>query len=142
MAKIPYERRQFGEDVAWGKQAILSGYKIVMDPGAVVVHSHNNSIWYEFKRVYLDHQNLHDLVGMHLVQRFPQVFQFPWEGTKHLGGIIRRSPISFMAKLVWWMKVPFYSLGQNLGQYLGARSVIENKKGVWGWIDSYLKKGV
>ncbi len=142
MGKIPFERRQFGEDVAWGKQAILSGYKIVMDPRSVVVHSHNNSIWYEFKRVYLDHQNLHDLVGMHLVQRFSDVFRFTLTGTKHLGGIIRRSPISLMSKIGWWAKVPFYSFGQNLGQYLGARSIIENKKGVWGWIDTRLKKGV
>ena len=142
MRKIPFERRQFGEDVAWGKQAILSGYKLVMDPNAVVVHSHNNSIWYEFKRVYLDHQNLHDLVGMHLVQRFSDVFRFTFEGTKHLGGIIKKSPISFFAKLKWWIKVPFYSLGQNMGQYLGARSVIEEKKGVWSWIDTRLKKGV
>ncbi len=142
MAKIPFERRQFGEDVAWGKQAILSGYKLVMDPSAVVIHSHNNSIWYEFKRVYLDHQNLHDLVGMHLVQRFSDVFRFTLSGTKHLGGTIRRAPISFFAKLIWWVKVPFYSLGQNLGQYLGARSIIEQKKGVWGWIDTRLKKGV
>jgi rhamnosyltransferase len=142
MAKIPFERRQFGEDVAWGKQAILSGYKLVMDPSAVVIHSHNNSIWYEFKRVYLDHQNLHDLVGMHLVPRFSDVLRFTLGGTTHLGGIIRRSPISILSKIGWWIKVPFYSLGQNMGQYLGARSVMENKKGVWGWIDTRLKKGV
>ena len=142
MQRIPFERRQFGEDVAWGKQAILSGYKLVMDPQAVVIHSHNNSAWYEFKRVYLDHQNLHDLVGMHLVQRFADVFRFTLDGTRHLGGTIRRAPISWGQKLKWWLKVPFYSLGQNMGQYLGARSVLENRKGVWGWIDTRLKKGV
>ncbi len=142
MATIPFERRQFGEDVAWGKQAALAGWKLVMDPNAVVVHSHNNSIWYEFKRVYLDHQNLHDLVGMHLVQRLADVFRFTRDGTKHLGGVIRRARIPLWQKIGWWLKVPFYSLGQNLGQYLGARSVIEKKRGVWGFIDSRLKKGV
>ncbi|MCB9832218.1 MAG: glycosyltransferase [Planctomycetes bacterium] len=142
MATIPFERRQFGEDVAWGKQAILAGWKLVMDPNAVVVHSHNNSIWYEFKRVYLDHQNLHDLVGMHLVQRFADVFRFTLAGTRHLGGVIRRARIPLRAKIGWWLKVPFYSLGQNMGQYLGARSGIEKKRGVWGFIDSRLKKGV
>ena len=142
MQKIPFERRQFGEDVAWARQAIFAGYRVVMDPHAVVVHSHNNSIWYEFKRVYLDHQNLHDLVGMHLVTRIRDVCRFTLDGTRHLGGVIRRSEISRFKKIAWWVKVPFYSLGQNLGQYLGARSLIEGKRGVWGAIDRFLKKGV
>ncbi len=142
MEAIPFERRQFGEDVAWAKQAILAGWKLVMDPRAVVVHSHNNSVFYEFKRVYLDHQNLHDLVGMHLVQRFPQVLRFTLDGTRHLGRVVRKAKIPWHEKLIWWAKTPFYSLGQNLGQYLGARSVIEKKRGIWGVIDRALKKGV
>ena len=142
MEEIPFERRQFGEDVAWAKQAILAGWKLVMDPDAVVVHSHNNSVFYEFKRVYLDHQNLHDLVGMHLVQRFPQVLRFTLDGTRHLGRVVRRAKIPWHEKLIWWVRTPFYSLGQNLGQYLGARSVIEKKRGIWGVIDRALKKGV
>jgi glycosyltransferase involved in cell wall biosynthesis len=142
MRTIPYERRQFGEDVAWSKQAVLAGWKIAMDPRSVVVHSHNNSIWYEFKRVYLDHQNLHELVGMHLVQRFSEVLRFTVAGTRHLGGVIKRADLPWHEKLRWWIKTPFYSLGQNMGQYLGARSVIEKKRGAWGWIDRRLKKGV
>ncbi|MCA9322433.1 MAG: glycosyltransferase [Planctomycetes bacterium] len=142
MESIPFERRQFGEDVAWAKQAILAGYKIVMDPRAVVVHSHDNPIFYEFKRVYLDHQNLNDLVGMHLVRSFGEALRFTVDGTRHLGGVIRRSKISWPAKLKWWMKVPFYSLGQNMGQFLGARSSIEKKRGIYGWLDRRLKKGV
>ena len=142
MLDIPFERRQFGEDVAWGKQAILAGYKLVMDPGAVVVHSHNNSSWYEFKRVYLDHQNLQDLVGMHLVRTLREVMAFTVSGTRHLGGIIRRSELGFFARLIWWIRTPAYSLGQNLGQYLGARSSLEKCRGLWGMIDRFLKKGV
>jgi rhamnosyltransferase len=142
MQEIPFERRQFGEDVAWGKQAILAGYKLVMDPGAVVVHSHNNSSWYEFKRVYLDHQNLNDLVGMHLVRTLREVVIFTFKGTHHLGGIIRRADLGFIARLLWWVRTPAYSLGQNLGQYLGARSSMEKCRGIWGIIDRFLKKGV
>lgn len=142
MQEIPFERRQFGEDVAWGKQAILAGYKLVMDPRSVVVHSHNNSSWYEFKRVYLDHQNLNDLVGMHLVRTLGEVVRFTFSGTRHLGGIIRRSELGFFDRLLWWIRTPAYSLGQNLGQYLGARSSIEKCRGVWGMIDRFLKKGV
>ena len=65
MRDIPFEKRQFGEDIAWAKQALLAGWKIVNDPGAVVIHSHNSPVLYEFRRVFLDHQNIHDLVGLH-----------------------------------------------------------------------------
>ncbi|MEE9394040.1 MAG: glycosyltransferase [Planctomycetota bacterium] len=142
MQQLPFEKRQFGEDVAWARQATFAGWKTVMDPSAVVVHSHNNPIWYEFKRVYLDHQNLNDLVGMHLITRLSDAIRFTFSGTKHLGGVIRRSKITTLEKLKWWIKTPFYSLGQNMGQYLGARSNIEKRRGVWGLIDRWLKKGV
>ena len=59
----PFQRRQFGEDVTWARGAILAGKKIVMEPRVAVIHSHQNSIWYEFRRAYLDHQNLNDLFG-------------------------------------------------------------------------------
>ena len=62
----PFQRRQFGEDVTWAKGAILAGKKIVMEPRVAVIHSHQNSIWYEFKRAYLDHQNINDLFGTRL----------------------------------------------------------------------------
>lgn len=142
MRHIPFERRQFGEDVAWAKQAILAGWKIVMDPRAVVVHSHNNPIWYEFKRVYLDHQNLHDLVGMHLVPRFFDALMFTISGTRHLAGVIRAAKLGKFEEWKWLLKTPFYSLGQNMGQYLGAKSLITKKRGLYGFIDKKLKKGV
>ena len=142
MATIPFAKRQFGEDVEWARRAVLAGHKTVMEPRAVVVHSHDNSIWYEFKRVYLDHQNLNDLVGMHLVPRFRDALRFTLDGTRHLGGVIRRSDLSLLRKFSWWVRTPFYSLGQNLGQYLGARSSIEKKRGWLGALDRVLKKGV
>ena len=142
MRSIPFERRQFGEDVAWAKQAILAGWKIVMDPRAVVVHSHNNPIWYEFKRVYLDHQNLNDLVGMHLVPRFADALRFTVDGTRHLAAVVRKAGLPKFEEWMWLLKTPFYSLGQNMGQYLGARSVIAKRKGIFGFIDRRLRKGV
>lgn len=38
--RLPYARVQFGEDLLWAKSALEAGYKIVFDPDAAVVHSH------------------------------------------------------------------------------------------------------
>jgi glycosyltransferase involved in cell wall biosynthesis/GT2 family glycosyltransferase len=38
--RLPYARVQFGEDLLWARSALEAGYKIVFDPDAPVVHSH------------------------------------------------------------------------------------------------------
>ncbi|MFH0944243.1 MAG: glycosyltransferase [Planctomycetota bacterium] len=38
--RLPYARVPFGEDVLWARSAIEAGYKIVFDPEAPVIHSH------------------------------------------------------------------------------------------------------
>ncbi|HMS16519.1 MAG TPA: glycosyltransferase [Planctomycetota bacterium] len=143
MKEIPFERRTFGEDVAWGKAAILGGKTIVMDPLAVVVHSHNNSIFYEFKRVYLDHQNLHRLVGLRTIPTRTLVLLCTMRATTKLLGFIWRDDIPFFSKVWWSLKTPAYAFGQNLGQYLGARSaILGTEHGFYRWLDGKLRRGV
>ena len=55
------------EDIDWAKRVILAGYKLVFEPRSRVIHSHNNSAWYELKRIYCDHYNLHDSLGVHTI---------------------------------------------------------------------------
>lgn len=62
-----FGRRPFGEDVAFGKQLILGGWRIVYEPRSAVVHSHNRTPKEEGKRIYCDHQNLRDLFGLHML---------------------------------------------------------------------------
>lgn len=38
--RLPFPRVQFGEDLLWAKAALEAGYRIVFDPAATVVHSH------------------------------------------------------------------------------------------------------
>ena len=64
---IRFGDRPFGEDVAFGKQVILSGQSIVFQPASAVVHSHNRTPVQEGKRIYCDHQNLNDLFGLNLI---------------------------------------------------------------------------
>jgi GT2 family glycosyltransferase len=143
MTQIPFEKRQFGEDIAWAKAAILSGATIVQDPQSVVIHSHNNSSFYEFKRVYLDHQNLYRLIGLHTIGRFSDAMLATVKGTGTLARSVWRTDESLLSKIWWTLKTPWYVLGQNMGQYLGARSAIKGTdRGLTGWMDRRLRKGV
>ena len=143
MEDIPFERRQFGEDVAWGRQAILAGHTLVMDPQAVVIHSHNNPIRYEFKRVYLDHQNLNDLVGLRTIPNLWLVAKFSLKAWVHLSAVVLKDPRGWPYRLWWLLKTPAYGFTQNLAQYLGARSSLAGRQGwFWGPLDRWLRRGV
>lgn len=139
----PFQRRQFGEDVTWAKGAILAGRKIVMEPRVAVVHSHRNSIWYEFKRAYLDHQNINDLFGTRLAPRLRNVFEYTAGATRHLWRVVGEDPtLSLGRRLLWWMKVVPFAFTQNLGQYLGPLSNARGRKGLWQWWDRVMRHRV
>jgi hypothetical protein len=142
MEQIPFEKRQFGEDVAWGRQAILAGHTLVMDPRSVVIHSHNKPILYELKRVYLDHQNLHDLVGLRTIPTLWLLLKCSVKAWLHLTAVVWRDDRGLLYRIPWLLKTPFYGFTQNLAQYLGARSSMAKKKGFWGWLDRKLRRGV
>jgi glycosyltransferase involved in cell wall biosynthesis len=52
--RLPYARVQFGEDLLWAKSALEAGYKIVFDPDAPVVHSHEYDAATLRKRTRID----------------------------------------------------------------------------------------
>ena len=143
--EIPFRRKQFGEDLDWGYRAVLAGYSLVFEPRSKVVHSHNRSIWYEFKRIYLDHQNLHDLLGVSTVPAARSVVAATraavpdlWRAVRGDAGLSRRQ------RLLWRAKALPYALSQNLAQYLGARSVEALRRGdeLFRRLDPILRRGV
>jgi rhamnosyltransferase len=142
MLTIPFEKRQFGEDIAWAKQAILAGWKIVNDPRAVVIHSHDSPVMYEFRRVFLDHQNIHDLVGLHTIPRWWMVPLFSVKAFLHLTPVVWRDDRGFFYKLWWTLKTPLYAFTQNLAQYLGAKSVAWKRENRFEWFDRRMRRGV
>ncbi len=127
--RIPFPRRRFGEDIAWGRAAILAGGALAMVPGAVVMHSNNRSIWYEFRRIILDHRNLHDLVGLHQVPTLRHVFVFSAHATLRLSGVVLRSDLPLSARIGALLRTPWFAFTQNLGQYLGARENLREQAG-------------
>lgn len=143
--EIPFRQRQFGEDLDWGLRVVRAGYKIVFEPRSAVVHSHDRSIWYEFKRVYLDHQNLHRLLGVHTVPTWEAVKSSTRAEVRRLLNLVREDPdLGAAGRLRWKLAAYPTGFSQNLAQYLGARSVAEldASSRVFAVLDRWLRRGV
>ena len=50
LVQHPFPDVEFGEDMAWAHEMLLSGYKILYEPKVAVFHSHNRPPEYRFKR--------------------------------------------------------------------------------------------
>jgi len=143
--EIPFRERRFGEDLDWAHRTLLAGYSIVYEPRSRVIHSHNHSMWYEFKRIYLDHQNLHRLFGVHTIPRWRDLARCTTGGGRHLFRVVARDQsLGTGSRLRWWMRAIPYSFTQNLAQFLGARSVagLANERKVYRGLDRLLGRGV
>ena len=61
--RIPFAPLQFAEDLEWGKRVFEANYTIVYDPEVQVMHSHDRSFAYEFKRSFVTFKVLDDLLS-------------------------------------------------------------------------------
>jgi len=129
--KIPFGRRPFGEDVAWGKRIILAGWRIVFQPRSAVVHSHDRSPLAEARRLYCDHQNLNDLVGVTVLPTLREALRSARaqrEAHLRLLGGLDLSPAD---RARWERWARRYAWGEALGTFLGARSAEWRRRGAW-----------
>ena len=118
---IPFRQSSFGEDVEWSKRALEAGWKIVYEPAAAVVHSHDRPARYEYKRTYMGHRTLFRLFGLSTIPAFSYVprclvvsmtrdWKYVWRHERGLG------------RKLWLMaRVPMLSCGSVMGQYRGAQ---------------------
>ncbi len=133
--KIPYTETYFAEDVEWSKKAIEAGYKIVYEPRAAVIHSHNRSFLYEYKRTYLCHRRLFELFGLQTVPTFLYALMFSILSILKDTLYVIREEINWKRKFSLILKIPFLSFASVFGQYMGARDEklghpIKNFRGV------------
>ena len=118
---IPYSNTYFAEDLEWGKKVIEAGYKIVYEPEASVIHSHNRSIRYEYRRTYLCHRRLFELFGLQLVPSFEHAIKFSMLNILRDTRYVLREERNWKRKTSMLLRVPFLSFSSVLAQYLGAR---------------------
>ncbi|NJA04845.1 MULTISPECIES: glycosyltransferase [unclassified Methylomonas] len=117
----------FGEDIDWAERILKSGKKIVYEPKAVVVHSHERSIAYEFKRTYVCHRKLFQLFGLQLVPNlWIAMRSWPnhiWQDAKYIESQEDELP----KKLRVLIKIPILSLLSVLAQYYAAKDEMASK---------------
>jgi len=141
--KHPFQPRRFGEDVVWSREVMLAGCAVVYEPTSVVEHSHANSLWYEFKRVYLDHRNWREVAQGALFNNFQEVVQASWNGVFERWAELDEQGIRGLNKWYWRAYAAPWSLSQNGAQFLGARSMKAAMRFPW-WhkVDEMFSKGV
>ncbi len=120
--RIPFARVEFGEDIDWALRAVRAGHAIVYEPGARVLHSHNDSLRRDFRRVYADHRNLNRLLGMNQVPSWRAVVRCTLGGARVLWRTVPLAAYPARARLYWRLYAIPWSLVQNVAQFLGARS--------------------
>lgn len=142
---IPFRDRRFGEDLDWSHRVLLAGHAIVYEPASCVIHSHDRSFGYEFKRAYLTHQHLRDLLQIRLV---PTAVHVGWfgvgRGVRLAATVATDSSMRWSTRLQWMVRATPYSFAEALAQYLGGRASCDHLKQspLSRWIDRRLSGGV
>jgi rhamnosyltransferase len=65
--RFPFPTTPIAEDLEWARDVLLAGYGLAYVAEAAVIHSHERSARYEFKRTLLVHQRLRALFGFRMV---------------------------------------------------------------------------
>jgi hypothetical protein len=90
-------------------------------PAAFVIHSHDRSISYEYKRTYMCHRKLYELFGLSTVPTIKHVALSTYRSVRQdLSHILahERHPREILR---WLVKIPLLSFSSVYGQYRGAK---------------------
>jgi rhamnosyltransferase len=140
----PFPAAPFGEDVAFGKELLLAGGTIRFEPRASVEHSHPIDLVREFKRLYCDHRNLHQLFEVRTVPTWRAVWDgWHWQRRTYFELLDRLPELSASERRHWKRFAVPYSLAEPLAQFLGARSNWKvGASRFWTAVDRRLRRGV
>lgn len=124
--EIPFKAVPFGEDIGWGKDVICSGYKIVYEPEAAVLHSHNRSVLYEYRRTYICHRRLNQLFGLQTVPSIKYVWLFFFKNIVNDVPYTLKYEQGVFRKFGQLCKIPFLSFAGVLAQYKGTKDQLSS----------------
>ncbi len=120
--KIPIPPAAFAEDLEWGYRALCNGYKIIYEPKAAVIHSHERSASYQYKRTFQNHYRLYELFRLRTIPSRWKVFRSIFLTMGNDWMYLLRS-----RKLSWkiikcFLNVPRFAWASAWGQYHGAKT--------------------
>ncbi len=119
--EIHFQASEFAEDIDWSKRVLEAGWKIAYEPTAYVMHSHERSVSYEFKRTYLCHRKLYRLFGLRVAPSWvnltlPVVCSI-WGDWLY----VAKYETDFRKCIFLWTKIPILNSAMAYAQYCGAR---------------------
>ncbi len=117
----PFSAMKFGEDIEWSKRVLTSGWAIAYEPHAHVIHSHDRSAIYEYKRNYMCHQTLYRLFRLQTVPTLRNACKSMVYGTLMDWRHVYREKMPLTKKSALMLRVPFMTVASVYGQYRGAR---------------------
>ena len=126
--RIPYEQAYFAEDLDWGKKALEAGGTLVYEPAAAVVHSHQRSIRYEYRRTYACHRRLYELFGLRAVPGLGDALRNAVRGGLADAAYVLRHERGAARRLGLAARAPALSLASNLAQWRGAADERMNRR--------------
>ncbi len=141
--RIPFPPRTFGEDVAWGRSVLLAGGAIAFEPSAHVEHSHRIHMWREFRRIYCDHRNLHELFELFQVRSWRAVWHGAAGQRAFYRELLEAQPLPRSERVFWRAYAAPYALLETAAQFLGARSLRNpGANAFWRWADGAIRRGM
>jgi len=117
---IPFIENSFGEDIEWCLRVLKSGWKIAYQPEACVIHSHDRSVYYEYKRTYMCHQKLYQLFQLQCIPSFKFIFRSIVYATLTDWHYIFFHEPRLAEKIKLILRIPALNVASALGQYRGA----------------------
>ncbi len=119
----PFGTIGFGEDIDWAERVLKRGYKIVYEPAAAVVHSHDRPLGYEYKRNYICHHKLFSQFGVEMTPTLRSAVSGWYHLTKDDMLYVARTEPRLAAKVALLLKTPVLNFLRILGQFQAVRDV-------------------
>jgi len=104
--KEKFGRCNFGEDIDWSERVLKHGHKIVYEPAAAVIHSHDRPVEYEYKRTYVCHRKLISQFGLRVIPTWGVALNGWYHMTKDDLIYIWRTEHDLRRKLALMLKTP------------------------------------
>lgn len=112
--RYPFAETTIAEDLEWARTVLLAGRRIAFAPDAVVAHSHDRPVGYEFRRTRDAHERLNTLFGLQTIPTLPHLAR----------AIVTSAFVHTWSELAAPERLPralALAVAWPLGQYLGAR---------------------
>lgn len=118
---IPFEKTPFGEDLRWGKAVVEAGHKLVYEPRAAVIHSHERGPLYDLRRHYADTLLVLDLFGLAATANLARLLLNTSLTAAHLYPRLRRENRGAKSALLYPLLAARYAVCAQAGSYLAVR---------------------